>query len=330
MGALRRHRRLRARCLGRRGRKLGSLVALTLWAAACGEGQPPEALAQLVASAPVVTSAIVAGTACGAGDFPATGVILYHSDDGNSPMGAMLCSGTLVAPDVVLAAGHCQELFEHQNGPNLQYYFSLSPDVSRFGPLVTHLPEDAVQVRHFLPHPDYDVARPTRGLGRAADLGLFFLAEPVTAVAPAILISPQHAGQLVAGARVTIVGYGRRLLANFSGRDGGIKHQGQSTIRSMGRYEMRVGSGDNDALKCNGDSGGPTYLHIDGPKGAIPTLVGITSRAHDWAGCRTGGIDTRVDAFLPWIEESLAWGCAHRLRASGCDPQGADLTTLRP
>jgi len=329
-GVHQRHRRLRIRRAARRARHLGHVVALTVLAVACGDPREDEPLAELVSAMPVTTSAIVAGTPSASNDFPATGVILYHSDDGNSPMGAMLCSGTLVAPDVVLAAGHCQEVFEQENGPNVQYYFSLARDVSRFGPLVTHLPEGAVPVRHFLPHPDYDISRPTRGLGRAADLGLFFLAEPVLGVAPATLVSQQALEYLVAGARVTIVGYGRRLMTTFGGRDGGIKHQGQSTIRSVGRYEMRVGSGDHDALKCNGDSGGPTYLHIDGPQGGIPLLVGITSRAHDWAGCRTGGIDTRVDAFLPWIEESLAWGCQHQLRAYGCDPQKADLTTWGP
>lgn len=233
-------------------------------------------------------------------------------------MGAMICSGTLVAPDVVLAAGHCQERFAPQeapaHGPPVRYYFSLALDVSAFGPLVPHLPADAVQVRYFLPHPDFAQRPPTSGLGRAADLGLFFLADPVTSVAPAALVSEPEA--LVAGARVTIVGYGRRMMASLGSRDNGIKYQGESTIRAVGPYEMHVGSGGNDALKCHGDSGGPTYMEVQAQGGAQAALVGITSRALDWAGCLAGGVDTRVDAYLPWIQSSIVWACRTGLSTS--------------
>lgn len=286
--------------------------------------------AKLEAASGTSRAAIVSGTPSASHDFPATGVILYHSDDPNSPMGSMLCSGTLVAPDVVLAAGHCQELFEEKNGPRVAYYFSLARDVSHFGPLVDRVPDDAVPVRYFLPHPDYDAHAYNRGLGRAADLGLFFLARAVTSVQPATLIAETDLARLVAGARVTIVGYGRRLTTALSGRSEGIKHQGQSTIRSIGPFEMQVGAGFDDALKCNGDSGGPTYLTIDGPRGPRAALVGITSRAQDWASCRMGGIDTRVDAYLPWIAQSLAWACSQQLRWEGCASAPADLTTLSP
>lgn len=263
-------------------------------------------------------SAIVAGTRCQANDYPATGVILYYSDDPNSPMGAMICSGTLVATDVVLAAGHCQERFEQEQGrrPQVRYYFSLALDVSRFGPLVPHLPSDAVPVSHFLPHPDYAREPPSSGLGRSADLGLFFLAAPITSVAPAALASWAQGDALVAGAQVTIVGYGRRLVSALGSQDNGIKYQGLSTIRAVGPYEMHVGSGHHDALKCHGDSGGPTYMQLSGAAGGEATLVGITSRALDWAGCLAGGVDTRVDAYLPWIENSFAWACGQGLRPS--------------
>lgn len=304
-------------------------VVLGLPTAACGDGTDG-ARAVYLAPPAYALSSIVAGVPSTLHDFPATGVILYHSDDTQSPMGAMLCSGTLVASDVVLAAGHCQEQFAQKNGPTVQYYFSLAQDVSSFGPMVQHIPPDAVPVRFFLPHPDYDSARPARGLGRAADLGLFFLSQAVTSVEPAKLATRQSLQGVVAGTKVTIVGYGRRLLTHFGRRDEGIKHHGESTIQSLGRYEMQVGSSGGDALKCHGDSGGPTYLQVDGPDGQVPTVIGITSRAQDWAGCSTGGIDTRVDAYLTWIENSLEWGCDQGLRCSGCGGFDIDLTRAMP
>lgn len=281
-------------------------------------GPTPALAPTLVPSAGVLQQGIVAGTRSAADDFPATGVILYISDDADSPMGDMICSGTLVAPDVVLAAGHCQEHFERPTQA-LHYYFSRTLDVSHYGPHVHALPSDAVRVNYFLPHPDYDARITSTGLGRAADLGLFFLDAPVAGVAPAALAPERIEATLVAGARVTIVGYGRRLLTALGTADGGIKHQGESTIHAVGPYEMHVGRGVSDALKCHGDSGGPTYMLTPGPSGPTPTLVGITSRALGWQGCVMGGVDTRVDAYLPWIADSLAWGCAHGLRAH-CPP----------
>ena len=261
-----------------------------------------------------VQQPIVAGTRSRLSDYPATGVILYYSEDPNSPMGAMLCSGTLVAPDVVLAAAHCQERFDYLRGPDVRYYFSLSLDVSHYGPLVDALPEDAVRVAYFLPHPDYDPKHQNLGLGRAADLGLFFLSEPVAGVAPAQLAHHVVSQALVAGARVTIVGYGRRYTSALGGHDNGIKYQGESTIHRVGTYEMLVGASARDALKCHGDSGGPTYMQVPGPQGPCTMLVGITSRAQDGAGCMAGGVDTRVDAYATWIDQSLSWACQHRMR----------------
>ena len=276
---------------------------------------------QIDAPLGVLRSGILDGERSGADDFVATGAILYSSAPSRRPkappIGAMICSGTLIAPDVVLAAGHCQEHGINPNGAGLDYYFSLSPDVSHFGPHVDALPEGAVRVAHFEAHPDYD-GRDVREGEEVADIALLFLQEPIHSVAPATLLPARLSAELYEGREVAIVGYGRRSLHFFGTQDGGVKTHGRSTLHEVGMHELKVGVGPSDAHKCWGDSGGPTFLRD--AQGALQ-LVGITSRAVDLGGCRSGGIDTRVDAYGAWIAAAMEAACGTAQRpACGAQP----------
>ena len=57
---------------------------------------------------------------------------------------------------------------------------------------------------------------------------------------------------------------------------------------------------DAGADTCAGDSGGPAFMRLDG----VEVLAGVTSRG--LASCTGHGQYTRVDAFVPWIEDRLA------------------------
>jgi MYXO-CTERM domain-containing protein len=51
-------------------------------------------------------------------------------------------------------------------------------------------------------------------------------------------------------------------------------------------------------------------------------VIGVTSHAYDNTDCRmTGGVDTRVDAYLEWIDSELRSRCEDGTRA-WCDEQG--------
>jgi endonuclease G len=54
---------------------------------------------------------------------------------------------------------------------------------------------------------------------------------------------------------------------------------------------------------CNGDSGGPAYIIVDG----VRKVAGLTSRATRGAttACGQGGIYTRVDVHLNFIESLI-------------------------
>lgn len=272
--------------------------------AACGAQRD----VQLETLGQTLENGIIAGKKSTAKDYPATGVILFTTErwDG-STIASMLCSGTLIKPDVVLAAGHCNLALLVDTDKPVNYFFSHALNVSKFGPNWDgKLPEHTVPVLQVVSHPEFSLDNVDLGLGNAKDIALLYLETPITDVEPAPLMRPDEASYLQPGEEVSIVGYGRRHVISLGRRDVGVKYHGQSTINEVGPYEMQIGSGSPDAHKCHGDSGGPTYMNL--PSGEN-VLIGITSHAYDRRDCWHGGVDTRVDPYLDWIDETLKTAC---------------------
>ena len=67
---------------------------------------------------------------------------------------------------------------------------------------------------------------------------------------------------------------------------------------------------------CNGDSGGPALMKIDG----VETIVGVTSYGN--ADCSDGGFDARVDSDLAFIDTYLPRACARACDGRACGSDG--------
>lgn len=267
-----------------------------------------------------IENGIIDGTESTAKDYPSTGVLLFATErDDGSPIGSMLCSGTLIAPDVVMVAGHCNlSLFVDTESP-VQYYFSTSLDVTSFGQRGDlELPPHTAKVAKLLPHPKFDLDRVGPGLRHTYDIALAYLEEPMTHVKPSPVIRAGEVDALKEGAEVAIVGYGRRHEDNRGRGDAGIKYHGITTITEVGKYEMQVSPGSPEPHKCHGDSGGPTFLKIGKGARARTALIGVTSHAYDDEDCLHGGVDTRVDPYLPWINKNMQEACEDGSRPA-CD-----------
>ena len=295
-----------------------ALSCCTTLSAACGQ----EALDARSATASS-HDPIIDGVPSRINDYPATGVLLFSTHPEDGPQRAsMFCTGTLIAPDTVMAAAHCNmELFMGHSRP-VTYYFSLAPDVSAFGVTTFDLPEHTYEVASMVSHPDFNIRKIKLGLNKTRDLGLFFLREPVTEIEPARVIRPHEAKQLKVGTDVEIVGYGRRSEVETPGvDDSGIKYQGTSTIRRIGSHEIQIGKESPEPRKCHGDSGGPTYMMVKEGARHVLTMVGITSHAYDRQECAHGGVDTRIDPLLSWVRDAMDDNCNTEFRPA-C-PEGA-------
>ena len=74
-----------------------------------------------------------------------------------------------------------------------------------------------------------------------------------------------------------------------------------------------------------GDSGGPSFATFGGEV----RVIGVTSHAYDTSDCfETGGVDTRTDAYLDWIESNMTAYCDNGIR-TWCEVSGIINPSLR-
>jgi hypothetical protein len=214
------------------------------------------------------------------GENPNVGLIVIANDldgeDGGPHFGS--CSGTLIAPTVLLTAGHCI-------GDRHWITFEEDDVLRGFGggDLVAYL--DGAS--HFfatsegVTHPDYaDYA----GFPDTYDIGVIHLAEPVEDIAPAEL--PE--ARLLDGLRgkdksgFTVVGYGMQgVVPAFFGADL-ARHKGEVRLMQLrsryagghtATFTNNPGQGNGSGGVCFGDSGGPV---LRGDTIVAVTAWGIT------------------------------------------------------
>jgi len=205
--------------------------------------------------------------------------------------GDFACTGVLVAPDVVLTAGHCAS--------GLSHVVVGRTDLTADDGEVVDIAEVTAHPR---PFQTYDVA-------------VVVLAQPITTIVPrALALDCVVEDDLRVGAVVHIVGYG--ALDPLGLEWGTTLQQAATTVRDPACSdpvegcneevspggELIAGGGGVDS--CSGDSGGPLYLSVP----EADYLVGLTSRAAlpTETPCGGGGIYVRLDAISDWVEAETA------------------------
>lgn len=236
----------------------GALLGLLLAAACAPAGDGHRAPA-------AVTAAIVSGTADS--QDPAVVGIGTRRLDCDARL-AVHCSGTLIAPRLVLTAAHCA--LGPSSAGTLEVLFG--SDSADPAAVLRRVAE--VQV-----HPDY------RADGDPADLALLLLADSAP-VAPVALNSTALDGSAV-GQSVRLVGFGQ---TRPTGEPPGQKRTGTATLSVVQSTQLRIVPGPS--LSCHGDSGGPLLSSASGSE----LLIGVITTGDP--GCAAYGLNVRVDAFL--------------------------------
>ena len=139
----------------------------------------------------------------------------------------------------------------------------------------------------------FDPAFDPSNLTAGHDIGVLKLAAP-TSLTPL----PYNRGALGTGS-VRLVGYGTNSHRNTGA---GTKRQVTTSIVASNSILVQIGNSSQQT--CHGDSGGPAFQTINGQE----VIIGVTSYGVDLLPtlvCFGGGVDTRVNAYLPFIDSHL-------------------------
>ncbi|MEZ4360093.1 MAG: trypsin-like serine protease [Kofleriaceae bacterium] len=248
------------------------------------------------APTPAVAQGIVGGT-LSEGDDAVVALVARNT---------AFCSGTLVAPRLVVTAAHCLP----PNAPFTIEEISVSTglDISQGGARVAAVRGKA--------HPAW------RTSAQPNDVGILELAgaPPIEPVALA-------SGELVtAGAEVRVLGYG----VGADGAPGGVKRTGRMKVARFDASTLYLKA--DPVLLCSGDSGGPIFLST--PQGEI--LTGVHSRSDCTRDSRGERLDVHTeflrafalegDPSLTCTAEDCSEGCPVCPAADRCD--GTDACAI--
>jgi hypothetical protein len=263
--------------------KLALPLASTNSGGCCGDTQDVSSTVDIrIRRAPILTSAYTAGYLVGgkqANGYRYVGALLLD--------GKLQCTGTLISSRTVITAAHCLAGFDPTKmtfvlGSNYQYP---GQNGGPFNIESVAYPDGKDAPFHFNEKTLED------------DIGIVTLKQTIN-IPPARLYQPPPTWSDILNNHVSLlfVGFGFNVIdGDMVGL--GIKREGAWEISDVTNRTVSFSVPGKNT--CYGDSGGPAFLDT----GNELQLIAITSGGG--GDCTSGGVETRLDAYMTWISARL-------------------------
>jgi secreted trypsin-like serine protease len=211
------------------------------------------------------------------------------------------CTGTVVAPRMILTAGHCAEDPESEVVEEPDGYRIITGNVNW-----TSTEREVMHVRRVLVFPRYE---PQGFLASRGDVALLELSTPTQA--PPIRVSPRKIWK--PGTQTIVTGWGNtrfdqqplteelQRATMFVRGDKWCEQHGPGY-----QFDAQICVVDAPSYKsttCNGDSGGPLLMH--NPKGGQLIEIGTLSEGFGKCSKKRPALYTRSDFFYSWMKKRI-------------------------
>jgi hypothetical protein len=250
------------------------------------------------AADPAATASVIGGHNTTVAKYPSLAYI-----EGVQATDGYACTGTVVAPRVVLTAGHCVE--DVESGSLVEpTRIGVATGVSNLQKIAK---ANISRVERVLVNPNFNPSK-LRG-----DAGLLILSSPVTATPIRLASTTTDAPLYEAGTELQIAGWGLDELGKEHRpnqlQTGTVPIQSSSRCKAGLRFfypffdpsiQLCTLDTHHHVIFCHGDSGGPGMT--TGADG-MPVEIGVISLNDGVCNPHDPAVYTRVDQIQPWVQK---------------------------
>lgn len=227
---------------------------------------------------------IVGGQLVSANDAIAQSTVLIVGqlvDEKTGKPGEYICTGSLLASDLIVTAGHC---VSGVDATKIRIVFALAVGKNK-----QPAPNQIMSIKGYVANPHYKGEH-----YQGVDMGDIALIR-LNGNAPAGYQAAKLGSPSIGGLTV-LAGYGITSAATHAGA-GTLRKTTVAVVQRLGSTEILVDE-THKTGSCNGDSGGPAFTQSGGQL----LLWGVTSRGD--LDCSQHGIYTLISAYSSWIQDA--------------------------